>query len=395
MNFKSPVLLLIPVLSLLISLTSGCARKSEAAGKPPEMIVQVVGFKAVQQSIQDKISLVGTLEANDIVEIKSEIDGTVEAIKFDEGQKVKKGDLLFLIDQSKLKATLAQAEANLKLAESTAERYKSLIESGAISRQEYDQATANMEITQATVNLNKEELQDSSITAPFDGTMGERKVSEGQYIAKGAGLSFLINQDPIKANVRVPERYLSQVQDKQNVEMRVAAYPNETFEGQVFFIDPKIDDLTRTALVKAKIPNGDEKLRHGMFANLQLIVNVKENAVVIPESALIVKGDQIFVYTINEDTTVAIKPVKIGIRMAGFVEVLEGVHEGEVVVVEGYQKLFPGAKTSVRFDDEKHEATQTETVAPSDASNKTQPESSQPAADNSSEKSAPSEPVKE
>lgn len=330
---------------------SGCAEKSEAQPKKPEMIVSVVGFKAVQKPVQNKISLVGTLEANEMVEIKSEIDGTVEEVKFEEGQKVHKGDRLFLIDQKKLMASLDQTEANLKLAESTVERYKTLTESGAISRQEYDQAAANFEITQASVNLSREQLRDATIVAPFDGTMGARTVSAGQVIPKGAGLSFIVNQDPMKANFHVPERYLSQVKIGQNVEMRVAAYPDEIFNGEVFFIDPKIDDLSRTALLKAKVPNADEKLRHGMFANLQLIVNVKNDAIVIPESALIVKGDQISVYTVNEDTTVAIKPVHIGIRMAGFVEATEGVKENDVVVVEGYQKLFPGARTKVRFEE--------------------------------------------
>lgn len=337
---------------------SGCAKKSEARPKMPEMIVSVVGFKAIQKPVQDKISLVGTLEANEMVEIKSEIDGTVEEVKFEEGQKVRQGDSLFLIDQNKLNASLDQAQANLKLAESTAERYKTLIESGAISRQEYDQAAANFEITRASVNLSREQLRDAAITAPFDGTMGERTVSAGQVITKGAVLSFIVNQDPIKASFHVPERYLSQVKIGQHVEMRVAAYPDETFNGEVFFIDPKIDDLSRTALMKAKVPNADEKLRHGMFANLQLIVNVRNNAVVIPESALIVKGDEISVYTVNEDTTVAIKPVHIGIRMPGFVEVVEGVEENDVVVVEGYQKLFPGARTRVRFEEEDIAASQ-------------------------------------
>jgi len=352
MNFKTISVLILPVVAILALFSSGCAKKSEARPKMPEMIVSVVGFKAIQQPVQDKISLVGTLEANEMVEIKSEIDGTVEEVKFEEGQKVHKGDSLFLIDQNKLNASLDQAEANLKLAESTAERYKTLIESGAISRQEYDQASANFEITRASVNLSREELHDATITAPFDGTMGERTVSAGQVITKGAVLSFVVNQDPIKASFHVPERYLSQVKIGQQVEMRVAAYPDETFNGEVFFIDPKIDDLSRTALMKAKVPNADEKLRHGMFANLQLIVNVKNNAIVIPESALIVKGDEISVYTVNEDTTVAIKPVHIGIRMPGFVEVVEGVKENDVVVVEGYQKLFPGAKTKVRFEEE-------------------------------------------
>ncbi len=134
---------------------TGCSKKPQGKGGPPQMTVPVVGSKAKKQSVTDKISLVGTLEANEMVEIKNEVEGTIDQINFEEGQKVKKGDLLFLIDQNKLKASLDQTEANLKLAETTKERYEALTQTGAISRQEYDQAAANLEINRATVELSK------------------------------------------------------------------------------------------------------------------------------------------------------------------------------------------------------------------------------------------------
>jgi len=341
------------VIFLLISLLpAGCNKKSEGGAAPIEMSVNVVGYKAVLQPISEKISLVGNLEAHDMVEIKSEIDGTVEEIKFEEGLKVKKGDLLIFIDRKKLEATLAQAEANLKMAEQTQQRYDSLVQTGAVSRQELEQAAAALEVSRAAVKLNKAEMHESVISAPFDGVMGERLVSEGQFITKGTSLSFLISQDPMKAGFYVPERYLSRVQEGQAVEIAVAAYPGEIFKGEVYFIDPKIDEMTRTALVKAKLSNPEGKLRHGMFANLQLTVLEKPNAVVIPETALIIKGDDVQVFMVNDDQTAAIQPIKIGIRTAGFVEVTEGLAGGKTVVIEGYQKLVPGAKVLVRFEEQ-------------------------------------------
>jgi membrane fusion protein (multidrug efflux system) len=334
-------------------LPSGCNKKSEGGAAPIEMSVNVVGYKAVLQPISEKITLVGNLEAHDIVEIKSEIDGTVEEIKFEEGQKVKKGDLLIFIDRKKLEATLAQAEANLKMAEQTQQRYDSLVQTGAVSRQELEQAAAALEVSRAAVKLNKAEMHESVISAPFDGVMGERLISEGQFITKGTSLSFLISQDPMKAGFHVPERYLSRIEEGQAVEISVAAYPGETFKGEVYFIDPKIDEMTRTALVKAKLSNPEGKLRHGMFANLQVTVLEKPNAIVIPETALIIKGDDVQVFMVNDNQTAAIQPIKIGIRTAGFVEVTEGLAAGKTVVVEGYQKLMPGVKVIVRFEESK------------------------------------------
>lgn len=328
---------------------SGCGKKQEAGYGP--MVVNVVAYKGKAQAISDKISLVGTLKANEEVEIKSEIDGVVEEINFEEGDRVKKGHVLFKIDEKKLKATLAQAEANLKLAESTSQRYKALIESKAVSQQEYDQTIATLEASRASVDLTKEELNDATIEAPFDGVMGGRSVSIGQFISKGTMLSHLVNQDPMKAEFHVPERYLSRIATGQKIEIKVAAYPDQVFPGEVYFIEPSINELTRTALVKAYVANPDRKLRGGMFANLNLIVQVKENAVVVPEKALIVLGDTVSVFIIDENNIVHLKAIQTGIRFDGNVEVVSGLASGEVVVTEGYQKLGEGSQVNPRFEE--------------------------------------------
>ncbi len=328
----------------------GCEAKGKTNAMPMEMRVNIVGSKAKKQTITEKITLVGDLKANETVEIRSEIDGQIEDIKFQEGQNVKKDDVLIQIDSRKLSAALDQAEANLKLAETTNERYQSLISTGAVSQQEFEQSAATLKVNQAAVELNKAELRDTTISAPFDGIMGQRLVSVGQFIVKGAALTFIINQDPIKVDVRVPERYLREIKEGQMVETKIAAYPDETFTGEVYFIDPQIDEPTRTALIKAKIVNPEGKLRSGMFANIQLTINQHENAIVIPETALILKGDAVFVFVVQEDQSVQMKEIKVGTRVPGWVEVLDGIWENDVIVVEGFQKLAPGAKVSVKFE---------------------------------------------
>lgn len=343
------MVLVAAVLGAVLASVSGCG-KSSPQGARGGMTVQVVAFKSVRQPVSEKISLVGNLAANESVEIKSEIDGRVEEIGFEEGQKVKKDQVLFKINEQKLQASLAQAQANLTLAETTARRYQALIESQAISRQEFDQATAALDANKAELELIKAQREDATILAPFDGVMGQRLVSVGQFISKGTSLSFLISQDPVKAEFKVPERYLSQVKEGQAIDIRVAAYPDDVFSGEVYFIDPKIDESTRTALLKARVPNPEGKLRPGMFSNLDLIVATRR-AIVIPETALIIKGDAISVFVVDEKNTAHLRPVKAGLRLAGMVEIAEGLNEGEIVVTEGFQKLMEGAGVKMRFEE--------------------------------------------
>jgi len=340
------------LIGLFISVLSlnGCEKKE--TGGYGEFSVNVVAFKSQKQPVSENISLVGNMAANEYVEIKSEIDGIIEFIGFEEGQRVKKGDILFRVDEKKLRAALAQVQANLKLSHASAERYKALIQSKAVSQQEYEQAIATLEMDEATVDLTKAQLSDALIVAPFDGIMGARSVSEGQFIAKGASLSSIINQDLMKAEFNVPERYLNKVQQNQDIEIIVAAYPDKKFKGSVYFINPQIDELTRTVLVKAKVPNGEGLLRRGMFANLNLIVDVRDDAIVIPESAIMLRGESVNIFAVDEEGFARLRQARVGLRFDGMVQIVSGLSEGEIVVVEGHQKLREGVKVNMKFQEE-------------------------------------------
>lgn len=322
--------------------------QAQPGGIPP---VNVVGFAAIEKDLTNEISIVGTLQANESIEIKSEINGTIAKINFEEGQRVVEDDLLFEIESRKLQAALDQAKANYNLAQTTTKRYENLVKTQAVSQQEYDETSAQLESTRASVALAQEQLEDATITAPFSGVIGERLVSVGQFISQGTALGFLYSQDPIKVEMHVPERYLGDIQTEQVIKIKVAAYKDKVYEGQVFFISPKIDQTTRTALVKAYVPNPSGELREGMFANVSLIVDVRKNALLIPERALIIRGDDVLVYTVGEDQTVSMKPVKTGKRQDGMVAITEGLSAGDVVVIEGYQKIGPGSKVNVRLED--------------------------------------------
>jgi RND family efflux transporter MFP subunit len=307
--------------------------------------VQVSVAEARRQPVVETLSLVGTLAADEMIEVKSETDGTVMAIRFQEGQAVKQGDVLVRLDETKSAASLAQAEANLKLSEATYQRNQQLLDDKLISQQEFDQAAATYTFNLRVVDWMKRQLKDAQIHAPFSGVVSSRLVSPGQVITKNTTLTWLVDLDPMKVEVSVPERFLGQLRPGQNLELTVAAFPERKFTGRVFFVAPFVEPATRTALVKASIPNPDGELKPGMFANLDLALTVRAQALVLPEAALaqLLEGGQARVLTVTATNTVQFRVVKLGVRTAGLVEVAAGLQPGERVVVEGAQKVGPGS----------------------------------------------------
>ena len=339
-----------PVVALVLlsaaALTFTACKPSGAAkggGFPP---MQVVMVEARRQTVTESLALVGTLTADEMIEIKSEVDGVVRKINFDEGEPVEQGRLLIQIDDGKLAASVAEGEANFKLSETNFERMRQLQKDRLVSRQEFDQASAVFDVNRAGLELKRQLLKDTRIVAPFAGTTGARMVSPGQVIAKNTTLTWLVQMDPVKVEVNVPERFLGQLRLGQNIEITVASLPGRKFQGRVYFIAPQIDTHTRTALVKARLANPKQELRPGMFANLELALQIRAAAVVIPEVALMLSGERASIYVVDKEMTAHLRPIKTGVRLAGEVEIVSGLLAGEKVVVEGTQKLRPGAKVS-------------------------------------------------
>jgi len=340
MNRILPLVLLTAVAAL-----NGCKKAVGPGGGPPAgFAVQAVVVEAKVQPVSESLSLVGTMAANEMVEIKSETDGTLEEILFTEGQVVKQGDLLLRLNDTKLAASVAQAEANFKVSQANHERSKQLFQDKLISPQEFDQIAAQFQANQATLDLNKRLLKDTRIHASFGGVVSSRQVSPGQVISKNTTLTWVVDLDPVKVELNVPERYVGQLRVGQKVDITVAAYPGRTFSGEVFFIAPFVESATRTALVKARIPNPQMELKPGMFANLDLTLKLKEQAIVIPESSVLASGDRNIIYVLDAQDAAQIRTVTLGIRQAGLVEILTGLKPGERVVAEGLQKIRPGGK---------------------------------------------------
>ena len=335
----------------LLPLWSGC-KPTEKAGGPAAAapsaggmpMMKVIAVAAVRQPVQETLALVGSIIANEQVEVKAESEGFVETIRFQEGQPVKKGELLVTLDETKLQAALEEAEASLKLSRQTHERQKELLGAHLVSQQEFDQSSSRLAADEAAVAGRRRQLKEARVSAPFGGIVGARQVSPGQLVNRSTTLTWLVDLDPVKVEFNVPERFLSQVQTGQSIDVTVAAWPGRQFRGKVFFVAPFVEPVSRTILVKAEIPNGEALLKPGMFANLQLTLQIRDNAVVIPEAALsqILDGDRALVMVVDAQAKVALRPIKVGVRLPGRVEVREGLEGGEKVVVEGLQKIAPG-----------------------------------------------------
>ncbi len=331
-------------IGFLVSL-SGCGN-SEGEGQPPEFAVNVIVVESKLKPVSDKINLVATLAPNERVEIQNLISGVVTVIHFKEGKRVEAGDLIFELDTQKLRARVAEAEGTFELAEINRERYIKLFESNTVSQQEFDQAMSRYSVLSATLALRRRQLDDSILRAPFSGVVGYRRVSPGQFIQQGETITTLVDTNPIKADFQVPERFLGELRINQEINITVPAYPTEKFSGNVYFIAPEVAQETRTILVRAIIDNTSERLKPGMFGNLELVLHVKEKALVIPETALITQGNKIQVMVVGSDNTVQVNYVTTGLRLEGEVEITDGLNIGERVITEGHQKVESGSKVN-------------------------------------------------
>jgi len=340
---------MLPALALLAA--GGCKKQAGAGGGPPGgFATQVIAVKAVREAVTEQLRVIGTVLANETVDLQAEVDGRVTAIHFEEGQRVEAGQLLLEMDPTEIEARLSEAEANARWAQSKWERVSGLLQQKTMSQQEADEAKAQFDMANARVVQTRKQLRDMKIVAPFAGIIGARQISPGQVISRmnpGRGLqtiATLSDIDVVKVEGNVPERFLAQAKPGAKYQLSIAAFPNEKFEGELYFVAPQIDPVNRTVVVKAKVPNADLRLKPGMFASADLSLRVKDDAIVIPEAALMPQGENFAVIVVTADMVAEMRPVKPGVRLAGRAEILEGIKEGELVVAEGWQKTRPGGK---------------------------------------------------
>jgi len=314
-------------------------------GGPPGGI-PVEAVAVTVRALADEITAIGTLRSNESVMIRPEITGRVAALPFAEGQAVKKGAVIVQLDDGVPRAELASAEANFVLARANAARQEELFARGAGSGRARDEAVAQLRTTAAAVELARARLEKYRIEAPFDGVVGLRRVSPGDFVRDGADIVNLESLDPLKVDFRVPETLLASLRVGQTLEVRLDSFPDRTFPGQVYAIDPAIDPGGRSVAVRALLPNPEGQLRPGLFARVTLTLQAWPQAVMVPETAIVTFGGQVLVMKVV-DGKAAPQPVRTGIRQGTMVHVTQGLSAGDVVVTAGHMKLQPGAPVSV------------------------------------------------
>ncbi len=316
--------------------------KQEAGMQDFSLPVQMATVSA--KPLDVTIESVGTLMANESVVLRPEVAGRVTGIYFTEGQQIKKGAKLFQIDDRMARAELKQAESNLRLARLNFERFRKLSATGAATKQRYDEAAANLGVSQANADLARTRIDVAGINAPFDGVVGLRHVSPGDYVNMGQELANFVSYDPMKVDFAIPEISASKLAIGQKIQIRVDALPDEVFTGEVFALDPQLDVNGRAVSVRARVPNQSLTLKPGYFARVVLNISRKESALMVPEGAIVPQGDAKLVVRVAPDGTTQMVPVTLGERLAGEVEILSGLEGGDKVVTSGQMKLRPGAK---------------------------------------------------
>jgi membrane fusion protein (multidrug efflux system) len=299
-----------------------------------------------------EVTAVGSLLSNESVMIRPEIAGRVAKILFEEGGAVKKGQPLVKLDDSTYVADFNQARANLDLSKANNERATKLYSQGAGTARALDEAGSKLKVDQSRIELAKTNLDKTLITAPFDGVVGLRKISQGAYVTPGQDLVNLEGIDPIKADFQVPESVLSEIHPGMAILVRADSYPGQIFNGEVYAIDPKIDPVNRSVAARARLPNEKGLLKPGMFVRISLVTRKTENALLVSEEALLPRGNQVFVYKVVEGKVVAQK-VRTGSRREGRVEILEGLSAGDVVITAGHMKVREGAPVNLAGQEKK------------------------------------------
>jgi len=325
----------------------------------PKPAIDVETELARRMDWQSRLPAIGTLKASQGIDLSVEIAGTITDVQFQSGEKVSKGQAIVLLDSEMEQASLASAEADLNLSRLEFQRARSLLDRQAISRSEYDRLNAESQKAAASVAQLRASLSKKRILAPFSGTIGIRQVDVGDYIAAGTPIATLQDLTTLYVDFFLAEQHVPLLKLGQRVQLQVAAYPGERFEGVISALNPKVETTTRNVQVRAELGNPDGRLLPGMFADLQVLLPTETAQVVVPETALTytLYGNSVLLVTegtppegvSSEEPYLVVERrfVTTGERRDGLTVVLDGLEGGEQVITAGQLKLDSGAHVAI------------------------------------------------
>lgn len=318
-----------------------------APGGAVAMSVEVTRVKA--SDFADDASAVGTLKSRESVVLRPETPGRVSMIGFKDGAVVDKGVVLVALDAAIQEAELQQARANLALAQSNHQRNLELLGKKFLSQQAVESSAATLKVQEAALQLAEAKLAKMRLKAPFKGMVGLRNVSVGDYVKEGQELINIEDVGTLRVDFKLPESYLGRLSKGQTVEVTGDALPGERFTAVLDAVDPMVDQGGRALSVRARLDNASGKLRPGIFVRVRLLFGERKAVLMVPEQA-IVSGAQPAVYRVADGKAALVK-VRLGVRRAAQVEIVEGLSEGDVVVTAGQLKLRDGAAVKAVGED--------------------------------------------
>jgi len=315
-------------------------------GGPPGGAVAVVVAPVRTGTVVDRVESVGTVRAREAVTITTKVAGIVTAVRFTEGQRVREGDVLMELDAAALRAEIDQARAQVDNARTQLSRARALPAGQAVAQARVDELETLSRGAEGRLRQTQARLEELRLVAPFSGRVGLRQVSPGALIQPGTAVTTLDDIGRVRVEFSIPEVNLARIQVGSPVTARSAAYGARRFEGRVAIMDTRIDPGTRTIRLISDFDNPDEALRPGLFLTVELTLESRPNALIIPEEALDPLGERNFVYVIREGRARRIQ-VQLGLRTSGEVEIREGLARDDQVVVRGLQRLRDNAPVRI------------------------------------------------
>jgi membrane fusion protein (multidrug efflux system) len=329
-------------------ITSNKSKNGDSKGKEGKnKVTNVNGILVKTQTFDNNLSLSGSIEANEQVEIRSEISGIVEGIYFKEGSNVSKGQLLFKVNDIELRAQLAQAKTKQGLSSENERRAKLLLQKEAISQEEYDVAKADYKLAQSQIQLIQAQIAKTSVKAPFSGKIGLRSISPGTYITPSLLVAKLVNINQLKITFSIPEKYANQVKPNANLSFTVAG-STEKYSAKIYAIEPEVQIETRTLQVRAVAENKDGKIFPGTFADVELPLDIIKDAIVIPTEAIIPvqDGKKVFISSNGKAKEILVETTT---RTDASILVLSGLKVGDTLITSGVMSLKEDAPVKVKI----------------------------------------------
>ena len=309
----------------------------KAGTKSGRQILNVSGYIIQPQVLSEFVRATGTLRPDEEVDMSFETSGKIVSIKFTEGTRVKKSDLLAKINDRPLQAQLQKLLAQKKLTEGKEFRQRSLLDKDAISQESYDQIVTELQTIEADLNMIEARISETELRAPFDGIIGLRYLSEGAYATPSTKIAKLIKISPLKIEFSIPERYASEIKIGYPVTFKVDGSDTD-YKASVYAVDPKIDIETRTIVLRALYPNKNEEHKSGRYASITLQMSQVDNAIAIPSEALIpeMDGEKVFLFKSGKATSVK---VNTGLRTESKIQITNGLNFGDTLLVTGILQL--------------------------------------------------------